>query len=316
MSIVKSYSFPEGDIRGDMFYIKHNSRNFTVIDCYLKDGDGKNARRDEIIKEIKYESVDRTCRFISTHPDNDHIAGIEHLDDKWPITNFYAVYNNRPTDDNDASLTRYRHLLAHKNFAIKRGIRRAWLNEETYENGSSGIEFLWPDVNSEKFRHALKLVSEGKEINNICPIFTYKVKGGATYMWMGDLETEMQQAYYDEFKNNIPQVDILFQPHHGRKSGTVPNDLLEALKPKLIIIGNAPSEHIDYGDSRQTITQNAAGDIRFENDDKEVHIYTKNEINNKPTCLKAKQGKRNITRTFYGHSIVDWYYAGTLTIQR
>lgn len=53
MSIVKSYSFPEGDIRGDMFYIKHGSRNFTVIDCYLKDGDGNNARKDEIIKEIK-----------------------------------------------------------------------------------------------------------------------------------------------------------------------------------------------------------------------------------------------------------------------
>jgi hypothetical protein len=52
MSIVKSYSFPDGDIRGDMFYIKHDSRNFTVIDCYLKDGDGNNARKDEIIKEI------------------------------------------------------------------------------------------------------------------------------------------------------------------------------------------------------------------------------------------------------------------------
>jgi len=115
-------------------------------------------------------------------------------------------------------------------------------------------------------------------------------------------------------KNNIPQVDILFQPHHGRKSGAVPNDLLEALNPKLIIIGNAPSEHIDYGDSRQTITQNAAGDIRFENDGKEVHIYTKNKINNKPTCLKAKQGKGNITRTVYGFSIVDWYYAGTLVV--
>lgn len=53
MSIVKSYSFPEGDIRGDMFYIKHDSQNFTVIDCYLKDGDGNNARKDEIIQEIK-----------------------------------------------------------------------------------------------------------------------------------------------------------------------------------------------------------------------------------------------------------------------
>lgn len=58
MSVVKSYSFPEGDIRGDMFYIKHNSNNFTVIDCYLKDGEGNNDRKDEIISEIK-KRIDR-----------------------------------------------------------------------------------------------------------------------------------------------------------------------------------------------------------------------------------------------------------------
>ena len=297
-----------------MFYIKHNSRNFTVIDCYLKVGNGKNDRRDEIIKEIKNESSNRVCRFISTHPDNDHIAGIEYLDDNWGIINFYAVDNNRPTDNNDDSLSRYHHLLANNNFAIKRGISRTWLNQANDENNSSGINFLWPDLNNENFKQALELVSRGEKINNICPIFTYSVENGATYMWMGDLETEMQQAYYDEYKDNIRQVDILFQPHHGRKSGAVPKDLLEALNPKLIIIGNAPSEHIDYGDSRQTITQNTAGDICFENDGKEVHIYTKKTINNKPTCLKAKQGKGNITQTVYGVSVIDMYYLGTLTV--
>lgn len=222
--------------------------------------------------------------------------------------------NNRPTDDNDESLTRYHWLLANKNYAIKRGIKRAWLNDSNNDNGSSGINFLWPNLNNEKFKQALELVSEGKKVNNICPIFTYRIQDGATYMWMGDLETEMQQVYYDEYKSNIPKVDILFQPHHGRKSGSVPDDLLEALNPKLIIIGNAPSEHIDYGDSRQTITQNTSGDIRFENDGNEVHIYTKNEIGNKPTCLKNKQGKCNITKLINGHYTVDWYYAGTLTI--
>lgn len=151
-------------------------------------------------------------------------------------------------------------------------------------------------------------------INNICPIFTYSIENGATFMWMGDLETEMQQEFYDKYSHNIPQVDILFQPHHGRKSGSVPNDLLEALNPKLIIIGNAPSKHIDYGDSRQTITQNTAGDIYFENDGNEVHVYTKNNINNIPTCLKSKQGKGNITRNFYGRVVIDWYYIGTLTV--
>lgn len=304
MSIVKSYSFPDGEIRGDMYYIKHGTNNFTVIDCYLKDGNDRNARREEIISEIKYESSGRTCRFISTHPDNDHIAGIEYLDDNWEILNFYAVDNRRPVDRNDSSLSRYHWLMANKNFPIKRGIKRAWLNDSNDENNSSGINFLWPDLNNEKFKRALELVSKGEKINNICPIFTYSINNGATYMWMGDLETDMQQAYYDEYKNYIHQVDILFQPHHGRKTGSIPDDLLKALNPKLIIIGNAPSEHIDYGDSRETITQNTAGDIYFENDGSEVHVYTKNKIDNKPTCLKTKQGKQKI----------GWHYAGTLTI--
>lgn len=311
MSIVKSYSFPDGEIRGDMFYIKHSSKNFTVIDCYLNDGNNKNARKKEIIEEIINESAGRICRFISTHPDHDHIAGLDSLDEKWNITNFYAVKNNHPADKNDNSLTCYQRLLKNHNFAIERNIRRFWLNNSNEENDSSRIFFQWPDLNNEKFREALDLVSEGKKVNNICPIFTYQNLNGATYMWMGDLETEMQQAYYDNYKSNIPNVDILFQPHYGRKSGAVPKELLEALNPKLIIIGNAPSEHISYGDSRHTITQNTAGDICFENNGNEVHIYTKNIIDNPPTCLKSKSNKNFIV---YSNNEF-WYYIGTLTIE-
>lgn len=314
MSIVKSYSFPEGDIRGDMYYIKHGTNNFTVIDCYLKDGYGKNARKTEIINEIKRESAGRTCRFISTHPDNDHIAGIEHLDNNWEILNFYAVENDIPACDGDESLSRYLWLKSHKNYAIRRGIKRAWLNDSNDENKGSGINFQWPDIYNEEFKEALELVTKGEKVNNICPIFTYGINNGATYMWMGDLETKMQQVYYDKYKNDIPQVDILFQPHHGRASGAVPDKLLEALNPKLIIIGNAPAKYIDYGDSRETITQNTAGDLMFDNDGNEVHIYSKNEVTNTPTCLKRKQSRCNITKTTNGYTIVDWYYIGTLTV--
>ena len=318
MSIVKSFSFPDGDIRGDMFYIEHCSNNFTVIDCYLIDGNGINNRKDEIIDEIKRKSKGRICRFISTHPDNDHIRGIEFLDNEWGIDNFYAVSNDLPEDKTDISLTHYQKLLANKNYPIKRGISRKWLNESNKnsqnDNGSSGLFFHWPDLSNEKFKDALLFVSKGKKVNNICPIFTYKITDGPTYMWMGDLETDLQQAYYDEFKNDIPKVDILFHPHHGRKSGTIPNELMDALRPQLIIIGNAPSEYIDYGNSRQTITQNTAGDICFVNEGYEVHVYTKNNIDNKPSCLKPKQGKTDITNVERGYLNVDWYYVGTLTI--
>lgn len=317
MSIVKSFSFPDGNIRGDMFYIKHGSKNFTVIDCYLKDGDDDSCRLDEIISEIKKESKGRICRFISTHPDKDHILGIDNLDDDWKILNFYAVDNDIPEDDDDNSLARYIWLKENKNYKVHRGIRRTFLNqvgknknEETI--GSSGITFEWPELTNEKFKKFLEKVGEGEKgkcVNNICPIFKYSIEDGPIFMWMGDLETDMQQEYYDYcIENNIviPECDIFFQPHHGRKSGKTPSALLEAINPKIIVVGNAPADKIEYGDASKTITQNTAGDILFKTGGEKVHIYTQNDVDNMPDCLDYEFGHRN---DFEG-----MYYQGTLIV--
>ena len=67
MSIIKSLSVGNGD----MFYVKHNSSNFTIIDCNMDE-----TVRKEITEEIKSESKDKDIkRFIYTHPDDDHIQG-------------------------------------------------------------------------------------------------------------------------------------------------------------------------------------------------------------------------------------------------
>ena len=109
MSVVKSFSFPKGEIRGDTFYIKHGVNSFTVIDCYLlaNSANKENNRQKEIIDEIVEQSEGRVRRFISTHPDKDHIAGIEELLRRWSTTNFYAVKNDIPADKNDPSLSKY-----------------------------------------------------------------------------------------------------------------------------------------------------------------------------------------------------------------
>ena len=127
MSAVYSYSFMDGDIRGDMFFIKHNNDSFTVIDCNLADG-----REEEILKRIDEESKGKTIkRFISTHPDKDHILGLEKLIAKinMPSSNFYAVKNGIPADKDNPSLTKYLELLNHSDSAfIKAGLKRDFLN--------------------------------------------------------------------------------------------------------------------------------------------------------------------------------------------
>ena len=70
----------------------------------------------------------------------------------------------------------------------------------------------------------------------------------------------------------------MFAPHHGRKTGKVSADVLKKLNPKIIVIGEAPSEYIDYHyTGYNTIKQNTAKDIVFECISDKVHVYFSNE---------------------------------------
>ena len=136
---------------------------------------------------------------------------------------------------------------------------------------SAGINILWPDRNNQDFKDALENAAQGGSPNNISPIIKYSLESGVTALWMGDLETDFMEAIED--KVDLPKVDLLFAPHHGRKSGRVPKAWLDDMKPKIIIVGEAPSTDLEYYQGYNTITQNTAGNIVFECEAGAVHIY-------------------------------------------
>lgn len=271
MVIIKSFSVGNGD----MFYINHASGSFTIIDCCYKDEE----QRDKLFEKIKSISKQKDItRFISTHPDEDHIHGLEFLDDKIGILNFYVVKNEAiKTDDETESFKRYCELRnSKKAYYVHEGCRRKWINQSSEKNdknqrNSAGINFIWPDTDDSDFKDALKMVKDGSGFNNISPIFTYSLTNGIKVMWMGDMEKD----FLDKIKEKVewPKVDILFAPHHGRKSGHVSADVLEKISPKIIVIGEAPSKDLDYYNGYNTIKQNSAGDITFMADDGVVSIY-------------------------------------------
>jgi beta-lactamase superfamily II metal-dependent hydrolase len=256
-----------------MFYINHGSDNFTIIDCCLS------GETDEsILNEIATLSAKKgIARFISTHPDDDHIRGLELLDEKVNIMNFYCVKNGTTKSDETDSFTKYIELHGHdtKAFHIFAGCSRKWMNLEGDGRGQSGINVLWPKLDSQNHAAALAVAAEGGSPNNISAIIQYSLTGGATVLWMGDLETDFMESIKDEL--NLPTVDILFAPHHGRDSGKIPESMLKKMSPKIIIVGEAPSEHLHYYPGYNTITQNSAGDIVFECQAGKVHIFTSNE---------------------------------------
>ncbi len=293
MSTIKSYSVGNGD----MFYIDHNSDNFTIIDCCLP-----YDRQGEILHDLANLCDQKGVnRFISTHPDDDHIRGLEHLDRRIGIQNFYCVENAATKRDTTASFDRYCELRdSDKAFLIKKDCTRRWMNQESKERGSSGINILWPDTNNKHYKNALKMAENGGSANNISTVIKYSLNSGATVLWMGDLETDFMKAVESDLF--LPQVDILFAPHHGRDSGKIPEKILQQLSPKIIVVGEAPSEHLNYYEGYNTITQNSAGDIIFECEVGKVHVFTSNDYSVGFLCNESQN--RN-----------NWYYLGTLDLE-
>ena len=265
MSIVKSFAVSNGD----MFYIVHNSDNFTIIDCNVN-AETAVERIDELKLKSQHKGI---TRFISTHPDQDHLGGIELLDGAMPIANFYVVKNQATKSDDTESFKHYCKLRDDpaKAFYVYKGCTRKWMNQTDDARGSSGVNILWPDVNNPDFKDALEVCNEGGSPNNISAVVRYALEGGASVMWLGDLETDFMEEITDHIV--LEKTTIVFASHHGRASGKIPDSWLEKLDPQIIVIGEAPSRHLHYYTGYKTITQNRAGDITMELVENKVHFY-------------------------------------------
>lgn len=268
MSIIKSFSV--GD--GDMFYINHGTDNFTVVDCCLE-----TWNEAPILKEITEKAANKEInRFISTHPDDDHLRGLATLARHYSMTNFYCTKNDAIKDDPTPDFEAYCAFRdGSKACYLQKGCRRRWLNESGEGRGGSGLEILWPDVDKEHYKNALAQAKKGQSPNNTSVILSYTLRGGGSALWMGDLEKDFIEQIADEV--DWPSVSILFAPHHGRDSGKIPERVLDIMTPKIVVIGEAPSEHLNYYSKWNTLTQNSAGDIVFALQDGKIHVFVSEE---------------------------------------
>jgi beta-lactamase superfamily II metal-dependent hydrolase len=266
MSIVKSFSVGNGDT----FYIRHNTDNFTIIDCCLTE-----ESQEEIVEELKREGDSKGVRrFISTHPDEDHYRGIEYLDAMMPILNFYCVKNEATKEWETDSFKHYCSLRdGNQAYHVSKGCTRRWMNESNEERKHAGIYILWPNTSNAHFEAALHDAKDGIAFNNISLVSTYSAGNNARMLWLGDLENDFMESIEDDI--SLSPVHIIFASHHGRVSGKIPDSWLDKLKPKIIVIGEAPSRHPHYYGGYNTLTQNRAGDLTFDCDDtNKIHIYT------------------------------------------
>ncbi|MFN3633734.1 MULTISPECIES: ComEC/Rec2 family competence protein [Exiguobacterium] len=192
--------------QGDAIYIKMPSGEDVIIDG------GNKGKGDAIVAYLKKQKVDDIEVLISTHPDADHIGGLDEILDAYRVENVYAPKVKHTTQ-------------AYKDFlqAVKR-------EGKTIKTAQAGVKLPIKGV-SAKFVGPVKSYSNS-DLNNWSAVLhvTYKKN---TFLFTGDAEHVSEKDMMA--KKQTLRADVLKVGHHGAKTSTS-STFLNTVKPKHAVI--------------------------------------------------------------------------------
>lgn len=290
-------------LNGDCSIVEHPSGNVTVIDV-------NNAGSDDTIREAlrkglgvlgnyhqKNNPVDpityltkrggkSVFRFILTHPDMDHMGGIERFFEVFAPVNFWDTDNieekdfGGPSPHSDDDWRFYKKL---RDTKPQSNPKRLVLNADAVgkyfnqtENGAAGGDGLYvlaptPEITKE--------ACESGECNDYSYVVLYRSTGGRILI-AADSHNITWEHLLKNHREDIANVEVLLAPHHGRDSGRA-YAFLDVVKPKLTLFGNADSEHLGHSEWSKrglaVLSNNQAGSVVLDTNSSPIKVYITNE---------------------------------------
>jgi len=317
--------------QGDCSIIEHNSGRITVIDvCNAKEDTnetrfsealdrafskatvlGNFNQKDYPVNPILYMKdrlLMNVWRFILTHPDMDHMDGIEAFWNEFNPPNFWDTNNtcNKDDDFNGGSPYNYEDWNFYKTLRAGNGptgLKRLalaseakgkyWNQDENGIGGGDGLHVLAPTAD------LVRQANDCDDFNDCSYVLLYRT-GNFRIVFGGDSHDDTWNHILEEHEQSVKNVDLLIAPHHGRKSDRS-YDFLDILQPKMTFFGNAASEHLAYDAWNYRdlpfITNNQAGCMVVRVGPTSLDLYVTNE-----TFARKKN-----PYTFYSEALSAWY---------
>lgn len=318
---------------GDCSVISHNSERVTVIDvCNAKPPDeqteklaeallgsirGNFQQRIHPVNPISYlqnHSIYNIFRYIQTHPDMDHMDGIEALFDEFSPINFWDTDNMKEMDDSSWENSPYNEedWLFYKNLrdtkpdsdprrlALLAGAKgQYWNMEDGGSFGGDGLQILAPT------QELIDSANETDQDYNDCSYVILYKTGSNRIVFGGDSHDDTWEHILENYRDDVDNIDLLIAPHHGRDSGRS-YEFLDTLNPTLTFFGNARSEHLAYSAWRNRglsyITNNQANCMVVDASKKPMVLYVTYE----------NFARKVNSATFYSNTFKAWY-VGSIT---
>lgn len=253
--------------------------------------------------------ISHVFRFVLTHPELDHMDGFNAFVDKIGISNFWDSGSRRDKPDfsgspfNEKDWNRYEKVRDGKESGVSSVIRQAgdrfaYANKgEDGKPGGDGLYILAPDS------ELIKDSNMSDDINDGSYVILYRSWGGRILL-PGDAHDKSWDYVLKHYEKDVANCSFLLAPHHGRDSQRS-YEFLDRIKPKVTLLGCAPSQYIDYDQWRRRgleyITSNQAGNVVLEIAENIIEVYVENE-----TFAAAKGGdlsKRNSQGYIYLYTI-------------
>ncbi|MNI31706.1 ComEC family competence protein [compost metagenome] len=186
---------------------------------------GNNDQEQIMVDYLKQYGVKRLDIVIGTHPDADHIGGLDRVIDNFEVGEIYMpkIQSNTKT---------FEYLL--KSIS-KKGLK--------VKSAKSGLTLDWDDQVQVKM---LAPVNTSDDKNNMSAVvkLTY---GSTSFLLTGDAERESEQ---DMISSGVDlHADVMLVGHHGSKSSTTAA-FLKKVNPKYAVIQVGENT---YGHPKQTI---------------------------------------------------------------
>lgn len=193
--------------QGDAIFIKTPKGENILIDA------GNKAKGHNVVSYLKKQKVTTIHVMIATHPDADHIGGLDEVLDAFSVKNIYAPKVSHTTQ-------------AYKDFlsAVKR-------EKKTIRTAKAGVSLPIDKSVQAKFIAPVKEYSKS-DLNNWSAVLSLKYNKNS-FLFAGDAELKSEKDMLA--KKYLSKVDVLKVGHHGAKESTS-KEMLNIVKPTNAVI--------------------------------------------------------------------------------
>lgn len=221
--------------------------------------------------EDRHDSI---WRFISTHPDMDHLSGLNRLREEVGISGLWDTDHNKEMDEEDEwgpgfepedweAYTEIRNdETSHFHIQPTEGDQGDFWEQDNIEILHPTLEFV-QEINEENAD------AEKPEFNDIGLVLLLETRAGSVLL-PGDAEQDAWDRILEEHEEKLDDVRVLKAAHHGREDG-FHQEAVEAMDPEYVVlsVGKKPSTdaHSDYTDvcrdDAEVISTRQHGRVKF-----------------------------------------------------